>query len=116
MRKYEAMIVVGPAFGGEQKGAILSSVNEMFTKNEATNASHSEMGKKRLSYEINKNKEGYYLLYQFEMEPEQVRKMKRSLTLNDFVLTSLIVQEASFSNANIGSPKSEKGKEKKGSE
>jgi small subunit ribosomal protein S6 len=111
MRTYEAMLVVHSSVGGDAKSQILESLKEVFTKCSVKIISQKEWGKKRLSFEINKSRDGYYFFYQFEMEPKQVSKIKRFLTLNNYVLTYLIIQNDNLldeETAGLGEVKSER--------
>ena len=101
MRNYEAVIVVDLSHGGEQKEAFASSLKSLFEKNEAKIVKTISMGKKRLAFEIKKNKEAIYWLYQFQAEPSSISNIKRALRLMDVVLTSIIVQEDTFTQEDV---------------
>ncbi|OED34317.1 30S ribosomal protein S6 [PVC group bacterium (ex Bugula neritina AB1)] len=117
MRKYEAMIVVDTSFSGDKKENILSNIETIWKKSDADCQFFMELGKKRLAYEINKKRDGYFLLYRFEVDPVNISKIKRFLKLNNFILTSLILQEGHFSeDLSWMKPVREKREEKKGIE
>ncbi|MBE6887372.1 MAG: 30S ribosomal protein S6, partial [Ruminococcaceae bacterium] len=65
MQKYEAMVVIST----KQEEDVVKGLVEKFKgliEENGTLVSVEEWGKKRLAYMINKETEGYYVLYTFE--------------------------------------------------
>ena len=60
MRKYELMYIVRPNIEDEAKKALVERFNEMLTSNGAEVIESKEWGKRRLAYEIQDFREGYY--------------------------------------------------------
>jgi small subunit ribosomal protein S6 len=50
-----------------------------------------EWGKRRLAYEINDISEGYYILINFEANPELPKELDRIFRISDSVLRHLII-------------------------
>lgn len=50
-------------------------------------------GRRKLAYEIDKQREGYYVLYEAEMESLGVTELERNMNLNQFLLRYLIVRK-----------------------
>ena len=48
-------------------------------------------GKKRFAYLVDKKTEGFYVLYTFKLDPQQVREMERLLGLRPQVIRHLVV-------------------------
>ena len=74
MSKYESIIIVNPNV--DEAG--LKALEEKFTGliNENGKVESTEnMGKKQLAYEIQKFKEGTYILFNFEAKPELQMKI-----------------------------------------
>ncbi|MNN49627.1 30S ribosomal protein S6 [compost metagenome] len=51
------------------------------------------MGKRRLAYEINKMRDGFYVLVHFNAEPAVVLELDRVLKISDEVIRFLIVND-----------------------
>ncbi|MNC21005.1 30S ribosomal protein S6 [compost metagenome] len=51
------------------------------------------MGKRRLAYEINKMRDGFYVLVHFSAEPAVVSELDRVLKISDEVIRFLIVND-----------------------
>ncbi len=48
-------------------------------------------GKKRFAYPIEKQLEGFYVLYTFKLDPAQVKEMERLLSLKTQVIRHMVV-------------------------
>jgi small subunit ribosomal protein S6 len=54
-----------------------------------------KMGKRRLAYEIDDVREGYYVVMKFRSEPEQAKELERLMRLNESVLRALVIRSDS---------------------
>jgi len=48
-------------------------------------------GKKRFAYPIEKQVEGFYILYTFKLDPAQVKEMERILSLRSQIIRHMVV-------------------------
>ena len=90
MQKYEAMVVIST----KQEEDVIKGLVEKFTSlisETGTLVSVDEWGKKRLAYMINKETEGYYVLYTFEAKPEFPAELSRRLKITEGLLRSMII-------------------------
>ena len=90
MQKYEAMVVIST----KQEEDVIKGIIEKFTSlisENGTLVSVDEWGKKRLAYMINKETEGYYVLYTFEAKPEFPAELSRRLKITEGLLRSMII-------------------------
>ena len=74
MNKYESVVIIDPAVE-EDKVKELSQKFTDIINNDGKVEKVEELGKKKLAYEVKKNKEGYYVVINFEANPELIRKM-----------------------------------------
>ena len=51
------------------------------------------MGKRKLAYEIKKNVEGYYVLYNFEANPGFIAELERVYRITDGILKFIVVRK-----------------------
>nr|MBP8673332.1 30S ribosomal protein S6 [Synergistales bacterium] len=49
-------------------------------------------GKRRLAYPIQKQEEGFYAVYAFNMEPSQVKELRRRVRLQSSVMRHMLVR------------------------
>jgi small subunit ribosomal protein S6 len=50
-----------------------------------------KMGKRRLAYEIDDVREGYYVVMRFKSEPAAAKELDRQLRLNEDVMRALLI-------------------------
>ena len=92
MNKYESVIIVNP----NVEVAGLKALEEKFTGliNENGKVESVEnMGKKRLAYEIKKFKEGTYMLFNFESNPDSIKELERVYRITDDVIKFIVVRK-----------------------
>ena len=90
MRKYEMLVILEAAADADQAGEI-AQIEELIKRLGGTLSKTDVWGKKTLAYPIRKKSEGYYVLFNFELEPAQTFELKRVLGLRANVYRQLIV-------------------------
>ena len=51
-----------------------------------------KMGKRRLAYEIDDVREGYYVVMKFRSEADGAKELERRMRLNDAILRALVIR------------------------
>jgi small subunit ribosomal protein S6 len=92
MRPYETMIVFDTAVDAQSIQVALDRALETIRTSGGTPGAIDRWGKRPLAYEINKRKEGYYVLVEFSGESTTVVELDRILTLSDEVLRFKILR------------------------
>lgn len=90
--KYESVMVISMKQGDEGVQALIEKFKSLIEAN-ASLHSIDEWGKRKLAYLINKESEGYYVLFNFEAEPEFPAELDRVYKITDGVMRSLIVRK-----------------------
>ena len=90
MRKYEMLVILEASADADQAGET-AQIEELIKRLGGTVSKTDEWGKKALAYPIRKKSEGYYVLFNFELEPAQTFELKRVLGLRANVYRQLIV-------------------------
>lgn len=91
MVKYESIFVVSTLLEEEKIQEIVEKVKS-FVESSAQLENIDEWGKRRLAYEIEKQKEGYYTLLHFSAEPEFPAELERIYKITEGVLKYLILK------------------------
>lgn len=89
---YESIVVFSTKMGEEAISAMVQKFKELIESN-AVLKSVDEWGKRKLAYLINKESEGYYVLYDFESTADFPAELDRVYKITDGVLRSLIVKK-----------------------
>ena len=92
MNKYESVIIINPNLEGETIKALIEKISNLINKNGKVD-SVEEVGNKKLAYEIKKNKEGYYVIFKFEANPESIVELERVYRITDEVIKFIVVKE-----------------------
>jgi small subunit ribosomal protein S6 len=93
------MIVFDTAVDAQAIQIALDRALETVRMNAGTPGTIDRWGKRPLAYEINKRKEGYYVLVEFSGESTTVDELDRILTLSDEVLRFKILRRHVKTNA-----------------
>lgn len=91
MRNYELSVVLFSTLSEEEKVATLEKVKELITRfgGEITNV--DDWGKRKLAYEIEKQREGFYYFIQFQAETTTPAEIESRVRIMEQVLRYLIV-------------------------
>ena len=93
MSKYELALVVNAKIEDEARAEVVEKAKAMITEAGAEITNVDEWGKKRLAYEIQKMKEGYYYFIQFEGETTVPAELEERLRIEETVLRFLCVKQ-----------------------
>ena len=92
MRKYEIMYIIRPTVEDEAKKALIERFDEVFTSNGAENIESKEWGKRRLAYEIDDLREGFYQLIKLNAETIAIDEFTRLANINEEIIRHMIVR------------------------
>jgi len=92
MNKYESVIIINPNCTEEAVKALEEKITGLINQNGKVE-SVENMGKKRLAYEIKKNKEATYMLVNFESKPEAISEIERNYRITDEILKFITVRK-----------------------
>jgi ribosomal protein S6 len=92
MRKYEVMYIIRPDVEQETLQAVVDKFNAIIANGGEVIKSEI-LGKRRLAYEIQKFRDGIYVLVNFNAAPEVVAELERVLRITDEVIRHLIVRD-----------------------
>jgi small subunit ribosomal protein S6 len=93
VRNYELMAVLAPDIAEEAMPGELERITAYITTGggQVTElVTTSPWGRRRLAYPIRDYRDGFYALYNFSAEPEQIDELERELRLNNQVIRSLV--------------------------
>lgn len=92
MSKYESVLVISMKLGEEGIQKLIEKFKALIEKN-ATLDTVDEWGKRRLAYMINKESEGYYVLFNFTSNADFPAELDRRYKITDGVLRTLIIKK-----------------------
>ena len=89
MRTYDMLLIVDPRLTDEEVAQLSTRLQEGLTALGGEIVSSEDWGRRRLVFELQKQREGHYLLLQVRATPAAVREYERQLKLNESVLRFL---------------------------
>ena len=92
MRDYEALYILRPDMTDEDYTAAVEKFNALIQANGGEVVKTDVWGKRKLAYEIEKLREGYYVLVTFKAEPELPQELERNFRITDSVLRYLVTR------------------------
>ena len=93
MNTYELTFVVNAKIEDDVRVATVEKVKEYVARYGGTVTNVDEWGKKRLAYEIQKMKEGFYYFIQFEADATCPAEVERHVRIMDNVMRYLVVKK-----------------------
>ena len=93
MNSYELMYIIPSQSTDEEKEALIAQVNGMIEKDGGKIESVERIGNKKLAYEIQKKREGYYVLVNFESKPEAIVELERVYKITDSVMKFITIRK-----------------------
>ncbi|MGG0668938.1 30S ribosomal protein S6 [Sporosarcina koreensis] len=92
MRKYEIMYIIRPTVEDEAKKALITRFDDILTSNGAEIIESKEWGKRRLAYEIDDLREGYYQLVTANAGIEAIDEFTRLANINEDIIRHMAVR------------------------
>jgi small subunit ribosomal protein S6 len=89
LRPYEVLVIVDPRPTDEEIATLLTQLGEQVKSLGAEVVKMENWGKRRLAYDIRKQREGTYAVFEISAEPAMVKELERQLRLNESVLRFL---------------------------
>ncbi|MBQ7007066.1 MAG: 30S ribosomal protein S6 [Oscillospiraceae bacterium] len=92
MREYEAMYIIKPGYEEEKYTQVMDKFNALIQNNGGELLKVEPWGKRRLAYEIEKLREGYYVLLSFNGDAALPMELERNFKISDEIMRYLIVK------------------------
>jgi small subunit ribosomal protein S6 len=92
MRNYEIMFIVNPAATEEEIDKINTQLEGIITSAGGQITKIEKMGKRRLAYEVDKHREGHYMLFAIGANGDIIKECERRLRVMDAVIKYITVR------------------------
>lgn len=93
MNKYELALVVNAKIEDEERAAVVEKAKEYIARFGGTVTEVEDWGKKRLAYEVQKMREGFYYFIQFDADADVPAQVEQRVRIMDNVLRFLCVRK-----------------------
>ena len=92
MRRYEVMYILQPTLSAEEQTALVDRFNELIASMSGTVETTDRWERQQLAYDIKGFRDGYYIVVQFQGEPELEVEMDRQMKIAEPVLRHMILR------------------------
>jgi small subunit ribosomal protein S6 len=86
LNKYETVFIVNPSIESEDIEKVIEDTQNLISGSGGTVIRVDKWGKKRLAYEVKGNRDGYYVLVDFEAEPQFIQRLGRYYGLTEEII------------------------------
>ncbi len=93
MKRYEVVAIVKADLAEDDLTAIIERSQTIITDRKGVIAKVEKWGKRRLAYEINKQKDGFYFLIDFAGDGPIVDEIERNFKIDDRILKFMTVKK-----------------------
>ncbi|ALX49547.1 30S ribosomal protein S6 [Lentibacillus amyloliquefaciens] len=93
MRKYEIMYIIRPDMEEEAQTNLIERFSSVLTNNGAEVEKVDEKGKRRLAYEINDYRDGYYVIINFSGDENAINEFDRQAKFSDDIIRHMAIRE-----------------------
>ena len=92
MHIYESIFIINPNLPDDETNGIIKKMQDVVAKQGGEMIKFEDWGKKKLAYEIKKQKRGHYAFFQFKAAPAAVSELERTYKMTDSVIKFLTVK------------------------
>lgn len=91
MKEYELLTIIKPNMDTEEVNKIIEKFEETIQNYGGKVLNIDKVGRKKLSYEIQKFRDGFFCVQKIELDEAKVAELKRQLKLSDNVLRFMLL-------------------------
>jgi len=92
MAAYESIFILRPDLDEEAVGKTCDRVAALVGNNNGSVIALEKMGHRRLAYEVKDHMDGYYVILNYEGQPETTRELERTFKISDEFIRHIIVK------------------------
>ena len=92
MNKYESIIIIDQNVEEEGIKSLISRFTDLINT-EGKVSEVTEMGKRKLAYDVKKFKEGFYTVFYFEANTDLIAELERNYRITDEIIKFMTVKQ-----------------------
>ena len=94
MKNYELLTIFKPSLDSEELDKVVDKISEEIRSYAGSVASVDKMGRKKLAYDVQGYRDGYFTNMIISVPAEKIVELKKNLKLNENVLRFMLMEEA----------------------
>ena len=92
LKTYELLSVIKPNIDSDEADKIIAKVEEIVVSLGGSVKETDKMGRKKLSYDIQNFRDGYFVTQKLDLDPSKVVEFKRQLKLTESILRIMFLE------------------------
>ena len=92
MKNYELLAIFKPNLDAEEVDKAIEKINSIITEFGGSVVSTDKSGRKKLAYEIQNFRDGFFTTTILSLPADKIAEFKRQLRLNDSVLRTMFME------------------------
>jgi small subunit ribosomal protein S6 len=92
MRNYEMVYILHPDSEEEGLAEVRQRISDLIDSGGGKVLDEDLWGRRRMAYPIEKQREGYYVLMRFELDPPHLPELERMMTLDSRIIRRLLIR------------------------
>ncbi|TAN41130.1 MAG: 30S ribosomal protein S6 [Nitrospirae bacterium] len=92
MNIYENVVILNPSLSEEELKAALDKIGDLVKNNGGEVLKIDNWGKRKLSYELNKQKMGHYIMFIMKTPPLAIKKIENYFKVYDPVIKFMVIK------------------------
>ncbi|MBI4656772.1 MAG: 30S ribosomal protein S6 [Elusimicrobia bacterium] len=92
MKTYELMIILDPQVSDSEVEGFIEKTKKIITGEKAEILSEDKLGRKKLTHQIGRNRDGFYIYLKLSAPPGSVKAINHTLKLQQAVLRTMILK------------------------
>lgn len=93
MNKYELMFIVASDVTEEKREALIEKFKKYVESHKGNVEGIEKVGMKKFAYPINFKNEGFYVIFNMNMDPVEVDAMNKLMTITDGIVRQMFVRK-----------------------
>lgn len=93
MNKYELMFIIASDVAEEKREELIAKFKAYVEAHKGTVDGVDKIGMKKFAYPINFKNEGYYVIFNMNMDPAEVDAMNKLMTITDGIVRQIFVRK-----------------------
>jgi small subunit ribosomal protein S6 len=93
LKKYELLSIIKPNLDIDEVEKVVSNLEETINKFGGKVNETDKLGRKKLAYDIQNYRDGFFIVTKLELEGEKVLELKKNLKLNDNFLRVMLIED-----------------------
>lgn len=93
MNKYELMFIIAQDVAEEKREELINKFKSYVESHGGTIEGVEKVGMKKFAYPINFKNEGFYVIFNMTLNPEEVDAMNKLMTITDGIVRQMFVRK-----------------------